>query len=144
MVKKLTYSILALAALLSCQKLVLPKDDSACDLRSLTVHVHYDASDPSKTMDFDAMTGALDETTGEATFSFPKDADLYNAETLARCTIEASIPSTATLVAYDEDGTVRENGLGGLWNLANGSVVFDIIAADGSSRHYDFLFRMRR
>ena len=144
MVKKLIYSTLALAALLSCQKLVLPKDDSACDLRSLTVHVHYDASDPSKTMDFDAMTDALDESTGEGTFSFPRDPELYNAETLARCTVEASIPSTATLVAYEEDGSVRPGGLGGTWNLANGSVIFDIVAANGDRRHYDFLFRLRR
>ena len=138
------YSILALAGVLSCQKLVLPADDKACDLRSLTVHVHYDPSDPSKTMDFDAMTDALDPETGEATFSFPRDPELYNAETLSRCTVEASIPSTATLVAYDEEGNVRKGGLGGYWNLANGSVVFDIVAANGDKSHYDFLFRLRR
>ncbi|MBR1574534.1 MAG: hypothetical protein IJ652_06785 [Bacteroidales bacterium] len=144
MVKKWIYSLFALVVLGACQSLVQPKDDDACDLRALTVRVHYDAADPSLTEDFDAMSGGVDAETGEATFSFPRDAERYNAETLSRCTLEAVIPSTASLVVYDADGAVREGGLGGVWNLANGSVVFDVVAANGARKHYDFLFRMRR
>lgn len=144
MVKKIICLLAAATVLAGCQKLVLPKDDSACDLRALTVYVHYDAEKPGLYDSFDAMTGNLDETTGEGTFSFPKDPEKYNAETLARCTVEAAIPSTATLVVYDEEGNVRPEGLGGTWNLANHSVVFDVVAANGDKKHYDFLFRMRR
>ena len=74
----------------------------------------------------------------------PKDPEKYNAQTLARCTVEATIPSTAKLVVYDEEGNVREQGLGGTWDLANHSIVMDVVAASGKTRRYDFLFRMRR
>ena len=138
------YMLAAILLLAGCQKLVLPKDDDACDLRSLTVYVHYDPDKPAIYDSFDALTGNLDEATGEATFSFPKDPEKYNAETLARCTVEAVIPSTAKLVVYDEEGNVVPTGLGGTWDLANHSIVLDVVAASGKSRHYDFLFRMRR
>ena len=144
MVTKIIYMLAAAAVLAGCQKLVLPKDDDACDLRSLTVYVHYDAQNPGLSESFDALTGNLDETTGEGTFSFPKDPEKYNAQTLARCTVEATIPSTAKLVVYDEEGNVREQGLGGTWDLANHSIVMDVVAASGKTRRYDFLFRMRR
>ena len=144
MVKKLLYSCLALVLLAGCQQLVLPQDDKACDLRALTVRVHYDAADPSLADEFDALSGGVDPETGEATFSFPRDAERYNAETLARCTLEATIPSTASLVVYDADGQVKAGGLGGVWNLANQAVAFDVVAANGDRRHYDFFFRMRR
>ena len=144
MVKRIICLLALVTVFAGCQKLVMPKDDSACDLRSLTVYVHYDAENPSLYESFDALTGNLDEATGEGTFSFPKDPEKYNAETLARCTVEAVIPSTATMVVYDEDGNVLPGGLGGTWNLANHSVIFNVVAANGDKKHYDFLFRMRR
>lgn len=138
------YIVFAALVLTGCRNLVMPKDDSACDLSALTVYVYYDESNMALYNSFDVLSGNLDAQTGEGTFFFPRDPALYNATTLSRCRLEAVIPATASLKAYDEEGNPVPGGLGGIWDLANHSVGIDVVAANGDSKHYEILFRMRR
>jgi hypothetical protein len=82
---------------------------------------------------------------GAITYTFPT-GERYTAETLKRCRLEATIPSTARLVETDARGEQIGNGIGGMRDFSAGktTVYFKVIAADGSEKKYQAQFQFNK
>lgn len=131
----------------ACEKEVRPDPASDKTLQSLKCYVYYDLDSWSVKQELDVLSGTYNAEKGAIVYTFPNDPQKYNAQSLERCRLEASIPATARLVEVGADGNVIGDGIGGLRSLAGTSsagktVRFKIIAADGSEKSYQATFKM--
>ncbi len=145
--KQLHYIILvALTALaaFSCQKPIMPEADNKNELAALKCYVYYDEADMTKKAELNVLSGSYNPERGVISFTFPEDAEKFNAQALSRCRLEASIPPTATIVETDAAGKSLGRGIGDFRNLANATVCFQIIAANGDAKQYQATFKMKK
>ena len=137
---------LALMAVVSCQKLDTPELDTANHLSSLKCMVYYDAENLRVYNQIDVLnSGTFNQQMGAITYTFPQ-GERYTAETLRRCRLEATIPSTARLVETDAKGNVIADGIGGMrdFSAAKTTIYFKVIAADGSEKKYQAQFQFNK
>lgn len=136
--KKILFPLLAVLSLsmASCIKPDSPELDSKASLSALKCYVYYDPSNLSLYKELDLLSGMYLPEQGAASFTFPSEPELYNEETLSRCRIEATVPSTARVELVDADGNTMAEGLGGWHNLYNTTFWFNVIAADGTLKMY--------
>lgn len=144
--KYLKTLIILLLAASACQKLDYPELDSANTLSALKCYVYYNADNLKEYKQVDPFTSGRKAELGEVTailYTFPDDT-LYNESSLKRCRLEATIPSTASLVELDAAGNELGHGIGGLRDLSSASVYFKVVAADGSEKRYQARFSMKK
>lgn len=137
---------LAILAAVSCQKLDTPELDTANHLSSLKCIVYYDVTNLRLYDQIDVLnSGTFNQEMGAITYKFPQ-GERYTAETLKRCRLEATIPSTARLVEIDAMGNVISDGIGGMRDLSAGktTIYFKVIAADGSEKKYQVQFQFNK
>ncbi len=143
--KQIKFIILAAVALLaSCQKPILPEADVKNELSALKCYVYYDEADMTVKSELNVLSGTYNPERGVISFTFPEDPEKYNAQTLQRCRLEASIPPTATLVETDAAGASLGRGIGDFRNLANTTVYFKVVAANGEAKQYQATFKMKK
>lgn len=133
---------LAILAAVSCQKLDRPELDGANELSGLKCYVYYDAENVRTYSEVNPFADGTTSNIGAVTaiaYTFPSDAK-YTAQTLKNCRLEATIPSTATLVELDATGKEIGKGIGGMRNLAGTTVYFKVVAADGGEKRYQVKF----
>lgn len=138
----LTILFLALLAAVSCQKLDKPELDTANTLNSLKCIVYYDAENLRTYEQIDVLgSGTVNHQMGAITYTFPT-GERFTSETLKRCRLEATIPSTARIVETDPRGDELGNGIGGMRDFSAGktTIYFKVIAADGSEKKYQAQF----
>ncbi len=145
---KTRQSILIAAALLiasacSCQKLDTIELDSSNTINGLKCYVYYNLDDWTTKVELDALSGTYNADKGAISYTFPDDADKYNTQTLSRCRLEVSIPSTASVIEVDALGDKIADSIGGLRNLCNKTVYFKVIAANGDERSYQATFKLK-
>lgn len=142
------YGLAACTALLltlaACEKLDEPRKASENRINALKCYVYYDAADWSRKAEVDVLSGIYNAGKGVVSYTFPDDDTRYTPETLARCRLEVSIPSTARLEETDAAGESTGGGIGGLRNLYNRTVYFRVTAADGSAMNYQVTFRLKK
>lgn len=139
------YMFIAVLAMMLCA-CVKPDErekDASCELRSLKAYVYYDVEDFSKYREVDLLSGMYIEDQGIATFTFPDEAEVFNQNTLGRCRVEATVPSTAKVVMADESGNSKNYGIGGWHDLYNASIYFNIIADNGVIKNFQIICRCR-
>jgi len=137
---------LAVLAAVSCQKLDYPKADTSNELASLKCYVYYDEENLKLYETIDVLSGgAFNEQMGAITYTFPQ-GERYTSETLKRCRLEATVPSTARLVETDAQGNEKGNGIGGMRDFSAGrtTVYFKIVAADGTAKRYQAQFQFNK
>lgn len=134
----------ALFATAACQKLDEPVPDSACTINALKCYVYTQADNWNQSQELDVLSGTYDAERGIISFTFPADPTLYNRETLSRCRLEASIPATARLVEIDAMGMELDQGIGGMRNLYNTTIYFEVIAANGQTMKYQATFKVQQ
>lgn len=123
----------------SCQKLDLPELDSDKEINGLKCYVFNDPEDWGTSKEVDLLSGNYNAVRGAIIYTF-SSAD-FTREDLQRCRLEASIPSTASIVELSGTGEEIGNGIGGLRSLYNTTVYFKVVAADGSSKSYQVSLR---
>lgn len=137
---------LALLAAVSCQKLDYPEADTSNTLSSLKCYVYYDTENLRNYETVDVLSGGtFNDQMGAITYTFPT-GERYTSETLKRCRLEATIPSTARLVETDAKGNEIGAGIGGMRDLsaAKTTIYFKVIAADGSEKRYQAQFQFTK
>lgn len=137
---------LALLAAVSCQKLDYPEADTSNTLSSLKCYVYYDTENLKLYETVDVLSGGtFNDQMGAITYTFPT-GERYTSETLKRCRLEATIPSTARLVETDAKGNEIGSGIGGMRDLsaAKTTIYFKVIAADGSEKRYQAQFQFTK
>lgn len=137
---------LALLAAVSCQKLDYPEADASNTLSSLKCYVYYDTENLRNYETVDVLSGGtFNDQMGAITYTFPT-GERYTSETLKRCRLEATIPSTARLVETDAKGNEIGAGIGGMRDLsaAKTTIYFKVIAADGSEKRYQAQFQFTK
>ncbi len=137
---------LALLAAVSCQKLDYPEADTSNTLSSLKCYVYYDTENLRNYETVDVLSGGtFNDQMGAITYTFPT-GERYTSETLKRCRLEATIPSTARLVETDAKGNEIGAGIGGMRDLsaAKTTVYFKVVAADGSEKKYQVQFQFNK
>lgn len=137
---------LALLAAVSCQKLDYPEADTSNTLSSLKCYVYYDTENLKLYETLDVLSGGtFNDQMGAITYTFPT-GERYTSETLKRCRLEATIPSTARLVETDAKGNEIGSGIGGMRDLsaAKTTIYFKVIAADGSEKRYQAQFQFTK
>lgn len=137
---------LALLAAVSCQKLDYPEADTSNTLSSLKCYVYYDTENLRNYETVDVLSGGtFNDQMGAITYTFPT-GERYTSETLKRCRLEATIPSTARLVETDAKGNEIGAGIGGMRDLsaAKTTVYFKVVAADGSEKRYQAQFQFTK
>lgn len=137
---------LALLAAVSCQKLDRPEPDTANTLNSLKCMVYYDTENLRQYETLDILSGGTyNDQMGAITYTFP-EGERFTSETLKRCRLEATIPSTARLVEVDARGEEVGSGIGGMRDLSAGktTIYFKIIAADGTEKKYQAQFQFNK
>lgn len=142
--KYLKIMFLAVLAAVSCQKLDYPEADSSNSLTSLKCFVYYDTENLKIYQELDVLSGTFNEAMGAINFQFPTDGSKHcDLESLKRCRLEATIPSTARLVETDASGNETGNGIGGMRDLsaARTTIYFKVVAADGTEKRYQVTFR---
>jgi hypothetical protein len=82
---------------------------------------------------------------GAITYTFPT-GERYTSETLKRCRLEVTIPSTARVVETDAKGNEIGSGIGGMRDLSNAktTIYFKVIAADGTEKRYQAQFQFTK
>lgn len=133
----------ALLAAVACQKLDYPEADTSNTLSSLKCYVYYDTENLKLYETIDVLTGGtFNQQMGAITYTFPT-GERFTSETLKRCRLEATIPSTARLVEIDSKGNEKGNGIGGFRDFSAGrtTVYFKVVAADGSEKKYQAQFQ---
>ena len=141
-----TILFLALITAVSCQKLDKPEPDTNNNLTSLKCMVYYDTANLRVYETINVLTsGTFNQQMGAITYSFPQ-GERYTSETLKRCRLEATIPSTATLVEVDALGNKIGDGIGGMRDLsaAKTTIYFKVIAADGTEKKYQAQFQFNK
>lgn len=142
----ITILFIAVLASVSCQKLDYPKADSSNALSTLKCYVYYDASNLKLYETIDILTGgSFNEQMGAIVYTFP-EGDRYTAETLKRCRLEATIPSTAKIEETDARGNSLGKGIGEWRDLSAGktTIYFKVVAADGSEKKYQAQFQFNK
>lgn len=137
---------LALLAAVSCQKLDYPEADTSNTLSSLKCYVYYDTENLRNYETVDVLSGGtFNDQMGAITYTFPT-GERYTSETLKRCRLEATIPSTARLVETDAKGNEIGAGIGGMRDLsaAKTTIYFKVIAADGAEKRYQAQFQFTK
>lgn len=137
---------LALLAAVSCQKLDYPEADTSNTLSSLKCYVYYDTENLRNYETVDVLSGGtFNDQMGAITYTFPT-GERYTSETLKRCRLEATIPSTARLVETDAKGNEIGAGIGGMRDLsaAKTTIYFKVIAADGTEKRYQAQFQFTK
>lgn len=137
---------LALLAAVSCQKLDYPEADTSNTLSSLKCYVYYDTENLRNYETVDVLSGGtFNDQMGAITYTFPT-GERYTSETLKRCRLEATIPSTARLVETDAKGNEIGAGIGGMRDLSNSktTIYFKVIAADGTEKRYQAQFQFTK
>lgn len=137
---------LALLAAVSCQKLDYPEADTSNTLSSLKCYVYYDTENLRNYETVDVLSGGtFNDQMGAITYTFPT-GERYTSETLKRCRLEATIPSTARLVETDAKGNEIGAGIGGMrdFSAAKTTIYFKVIAADGSEKRYQAQFQFTK
>ncbi|HIW52523.1 MAG TPA: hypothetical protein H9919_03805 [Candidatus Alistipes excrementipullorum] len=127
----------------SCRKLDEPVPDTENTINALKCYVYYDSENWNNKVELDALSGTYNAERGIIQYTFPADDELYNSETLTRCRLEASIPSTARLVEVDAMGEELGHGIGGMRSLYNKTIYFKVIAANGEARSYQATFKVQ-
>lgn len=134
--KKILLLIICAFLAFSCVEPVFPEGDSACTLSALKVWV-YDADGNVVEKGLNALGGMYDAEAGAGMFKFPT-----TITDVSRCRLEATIPSTATIVETDALWNPLGHGIGGLRNLNNVTVYFTVQAANGiDSKNYQIFFK---
>lgn len=134
---------LALLAVVSCQKLDYPEADTSNSLSSLKCYVYYDTANLRLYETLDILSGGtFNDQMGAITYTFPT-GERYTSETLKRCRLEVTIPSTARVVETDAKGNEIGSGIGGMRDLSNAktTIYFKVIAADGTEKRYQAQFQ---
>lgn len=142
----ITILFLVLLAAVSCQKLDKPELDSTNTLNSLKCMVYYDAENLRVYEQIDVLgSGTVNHQMGAITYTFPA-GERFTGETLKRCRLEATIPSTARLVETDARGDEIGNGIGGMRDFSAGktTVYFKVVAADGTEKKYQAQFQFNK
>ena len=142
----LTILFLAVLAAVSCQKLDTPELDTANHLSSLKCMVYYDAENLRVYSQIDVLnSGTFNQQMGAITYTFPQ-GERYTAETLKRCRLEATIPSTAKVEEIDARGNSLGQGIGGWRDFSAGktTIYFKVVAADGSEKKYQAQFQFNK
>ena len=140
-IKRIILSLAAMAAaLVSCQKLDYPEKDSETEINSFKCYVYYDLEDYSTYSEVDVLSGTYNETMGAIRYTFPDDPERYNDESLQRCRLELSVPSTAMVVETDASGEELGKGISGIRDLRSATVYFKVVAADGTEKRYQATF----
>ena len=132
--------IILAAALVSCQRLDYPEKDSETGINSFKCFVYYDAENYSAYSEVDVLSGTFNEAMGAIRYTFPDDPERYNDESLRRCRLELSVPSTATVVETDAFGKDLGKGISGIRDLRSATVYFKVVAADGTEKRYQATF----
>ncbi len=143
---KIIIAVLAAFAAFGCQKPVTPEADNKNELAALRCYVYYDAADLGQKAEVNVLSGTYNPDKGVASFTFPEDAEKYNAESLKRCRLEASIPATATIVETDAAGKSLGRGIGEFRDLSvdRTTVYFKVVAANGDAKSYQITFRYKK
>ena len=149
--KRIIYILLAVLAIASCQKLQHPEKDSSTKLNSLKCFVYADADNLRNYLEVDVLNGGTySEEKGAIAYTFPsataQDQEKFNATTLKKCRLEATIPSTATLVELDAVGNELGKGIGGFrdFSAKRTTIYFKIVAADGTEKKYQAQFQFNK
>lgn len=123
-------------AAISCQELQYPEFSSDTSLSGLKCFVPYsDSLGNKKSQEVDLLSGKTNMERGLISFTFPS-GDIYSADNVSHCRIEATIPATAVLEVTDAFGEGTGHGFFGTFDLSGQTVYFMITAADGSSKSY--------
>ena len=141
-----TILFLALLASVSCQKLDTPELDTANNLSSLKCMVYYNTDNLRVYETIDVLnSGTFNQQMGAIAYTFPQ-IERFTSETLKRCRLEATIPSTARLVEVDAMGNVISESIGGMRDLSASktTIYFKIIAADGTEKKYQAQFQFNK
>lgn len=144
--KKILYyiiSIVMLTSLSSCQEVDTPKLNNACTLTGLKAYIYYDESNLSKKQEVNLLSGTFMQDRGYIEYDFIKDDVMYTESTLAACRLEATIPSTATAELLDLFGKPVGKGLGGTHNLCDNTIMFRVVAADGTVKNYQLVCNLK-
>ena len=90
-------------------------------------------------------SGTFNQQMGAIAYTFPQ-IERFTSETLKRCRLEATIPSTARLVEVDAMGNVISESIGGMRDLSASktTIYFKIIAADGTEKKYQAQFQFNK
>ena len=140
-IRQTILSLVALAAaFVSCQKLDYPEKDDETGINSFKCFVYYDAENYSAYSEVDVLSGTFNEAMGAIRYTFPDDPERYNDESLQRCRLELSVPSTATVVETDAFGKDLGKGISGIRDLRSATVYFKVVAADGTEKRYQATF----
>lgn len=137
---------LTIMAAVSCQKLDYPEADTSNTLSSLKCYVYYDDSNLRIYETLDVLSdGTFNEQMGAITYTFPS-GERFTSETLKRCRMEATIPSTAKIVEIDARGDEIGSGIGGMRDLSAGktTIYFKVVAADGSEKKYQVQYQFNK
>ena len=137
---------LALLSVVSCQKLDYPEADTSNSLSSLKCYVYYDPANLRLYETLDILSGGtFNDQMGAITYTFPT-GERYTSETLKRCRLEVTIPSTARVVETDAKGNEIGSGIGGMRDLSNAktTIYFKVIAADGTEKRYQAQFQFTK
>ena len=137
---------LAVLAAVSCQKLDKPEPDTNNTLTSLKCMVYYDTANLRVYETIDVLnSGTFNQQMGAITYSFPQ-SERFTSETLKRCRLEATIPSTATLIETDAVGNKVGGSIGGMRDFSAGktTIYFKVIAADGTEKKYQAQFQFNK
>jgi hypothetical protein len=137
---------LSLLAAVACQKLDYPEADASNELSSLKCYVYYDSDNLKSYETLDVLAGGtFNDQMGAIIYTFPS-GERFTSETLTRCRLEATIPSTARLVETDAQGNELGSGIGGFRNFsaARTTIYFKVVAADGSEKKYQAQFQFNK
>lgn len=126
----------ALMVFLACGKIDERELNSDCELSALKAYVYYKEGDLSVYEEVDLLSGMYLPEKGAASFTFPNDEEKFNANSLKKCRLEATIPSTARVVLSDENGNETNCGIEGWHNLYNSSIYFNVVADSGEVKKY--------
>lgn len=143
--KSIRILFLLLLAAVSCHKLDYPEADSSNALASLKCFVYYDAENMRVYQELDILNGGtFNQQMGAVSYTFTHEK--CTAESLKKCRLEATIPSTAKLVETDASGNEIAGGIGGMRDLSapKTTVYFKVIAADGSEKKYQVQFQFNK
>lgn len=143
--KNLLYIIAGiLTVFVSCQKLDYQQPDDAKEISAFKCFVYYDEENYSLYKELDVLSGTYNPGMGAVNFTFPDEPEWYNDNSLQRCRLEVTIPSTAVLVETDAFGNELGTGIGGMRDLRSRTVYFKVKAADGGEKKYQASFNYKK
>ncbi len=141
-IKQLLF-IIALPLLFACQKPDYPEGDSSVELSALKAFVYYDIEHPSQKQEADLMSGTVNRERGLISYTFPASDGKYTRQTLSRCHMEATIPTTASLEMLDAAGKSLSHGFTESIDLCNTTIYFRITAANGTSQNWQLTCKLQ-